>query len=172
MNANIYLPEKILIPLLGLKDPVVGVEIGVLGGSGTLAMVNRMPNLKLYAIDPWRHFEGHKYEAEHDQEYHDRNYEEAKRRLKGFENGVTLLRMTSDEAVDEVEEPLDFVYIDGDHSEEQVRKDIINWKKKLKPHSILAGHDWQMDHIKRAIRELIGEPKLGDDLIWYFKYEG
>ena len=170
-NANQYLPENILIPFFGKEAGIIGVEIGVLGGSGSVAMLERMPNLKLYCIDPWKHFSGKGYEAERDQEFHNRNYEETKKRLKVFEKRVIILRMTSDEAVGIVKEPLDFVYIDGDHSEYQVRKDITNWKKKLKRRSILAGHDWQIDHIKKAVRELLGEPKLGDDFIWYFEYD-
>lgn len=170
-NANQYLPEDILIPFFGKEAKIVGVEIGVLGGSGSVAMLERMPNLKLYCIDPWKHIPGKGYEAEREQEFHNRNYEETKRRLKVFGDRAIILRMTSDEAVDVVNEPLDFVYIDGDHSEDQVRRDIINWKRKLKRRSILAGHDWHLDHIKKAVRELLGEPQLGDDFIWYFKYD-
>ena len=51
MTQNQYLPEEILIPFFGKKKPIIGVEIGVLGASGTVAMLNRMPNLKLYGID-------------------------------------------------------------------------------------------------------------------------
>lgn len=170
-NANQYLPEGILMPFFGKDAHIVGAEIGVLGGSGSIAMLERLPNLKLYCIDPWKHFPGHGYEAENDQAYHDRNYEETRKRLEPFKNRAIILRMTSDEAVKMVKEKLDFVYIDGDHQEAQVRRDIVNWKKKLKPRSILSGHDWQIDYIKKAVRELIGEPKLGDDLIWYFEYE-
>lgn len=170
-NANQYLPEDILVPFFNKDAYIVGVEIGVLGGSGSVAMLERMSNLKLYCIDPWQHFEGRGFEAEREQEFHNRNYEESKKRLAKFGDRAIILRMTSDEAVKIVKEPLDFVYIDGDHSENQVRRDIINWKKKLKPRSIFSGHDWQIDHIKKAVRELVGEPKLGDDFIWYFKYE-
>ncbi|MHA1329621.1 MAG: class I SAM-dependent methyltransferase [Candidatus Hodarchaeales archaeon] len=171
-NANLYLPEDILIPFFGKNAKIIGVEIGVLGGSGSSAMLERMPNLRLYCIDPWKHFEGRGYEAEKDQAFHDNNFEETKKRLKQFGERAIILRMTSDEADLVVKEKLDFVYIDGDHSEDQVRRDIINWKKKLKSRSILAGHDWQLDHIKKAVLELLGEPKLGDDFIWYFEYEG
>jgi hypothetical protein len=170
MNANQYLPEKILMPFFG-DAPVVGVEIGVMGASGTVAMLNRMPNLRLYAVDPFRHFAGRGFEAEREQEWHDGNYEHSRRRLKEFGERCMLLRMTSDEAADMVPGPLDFVFIDGDHNEDQFRRDIANWKGKLKKRSILAGHDWQIGHIKEAVREELGEPREGDDFIWYFQYE-
>ena len=37
---------------------------------------------------------------------------------------------------------LDFVFIDGDHSYEGVKKDIIAWLPKVKPGGIIAGHDY------------------------------
>jgi len=173
MNQNEYLPTKILIPFFGKNTSLLGVEIGVLGGSGSVAMLNRMPNLKLYCIDPWRHFEGHSYEAENSQAYHDNNYEDAKRRTKEFGERVVLLKMTSDEAMNHIKEKVDFVHIDGDHRYIQVNKDIQNWKTKLKPISILSGHDWQNGDIKKAVLEEfdMSEIKLGDDFIWYHIYE-
>lgn len=170
MTQNQYLPERILIPFFGLEKPIVGVEIGVLGGSGSVAMLNRMPNLKLYCIDPWKHFEGHGYEAENPQEYHDRNYEDTKRRTKEFGERVILLKMTSDEALDYVKEKVDFVWIDGDHRYIQVKADIKNWKTKLKPVAILGGHDWQNDNIKKAVKEEIGEVQTGEDFTWWTIY--
>ena len=170
-NANLYLPEDILIKFFGKHAHLVGAEIGVLGGTGSKSMLERLPNLKLYCIDPWKYFSGKEYEAGRNQKFHNENYEEAKKKLMPFKNRVTILKMVSDEANLVVKERLDFVYIDGDHSEDQVRRDITNWKKKLKPRSILAGHDWGMNQIKKVVRELLGEPKLGDDSIWYFEYE-
>lgn len=171
MNQNQYLPEKILIPFFGTKKPIVGVEIGVLGGSGSIGMLHRMPNLKLYCIDTWKHFKGHCYEAEHSQSCHDINYNETKDKLKVFGKRVIILRMTSDEAMDYVKEKVDFVHIDGDHRYKQVKKDIRNWKTKLKPISILSGHDWHNDDIKKAVEEEIdGEVQSGEDLLWYKIY--
>lgn len=169
-TQNQALPEDILIPFFGLEKPIVGVEIGVLGGSGSVTALDRMPNLKLYCIDPWKHFEGHGFEAERDQDYHDRNYEETKKRLEIYGKRVIILRMTSDEALDHVKEKVDFVHIDGDHSEEQVRRDIVNWKTKLKDKAILSGHDYQIDHIKKVVKEEVGEIQQEEDFLWYRIY--
>jgi hypothetical protein len=171
MTQNQFLPEQVLIPFFG-NDPIVGVEIGTLGGSGTVAMLNRMPNLKLYTIDPWMHFDGKSFEAERDQEYHDTNYKETLKRLDEFGTRAVVLRMTSDEAVTEIGELIDFVWIDGDHSEDQVRRDIQNWKLKLNSKSILGGHDYQINYIKRIVGEELGTPNLGEDFTWWFEYNG
>lgn len=172
LNHNQYLPERILVPFLGLKRPIVGVEIGVACGNGSVTMLNQLPNLKLYCVDPWEHFEGRGYEAEKSQEHHDEFYEHTKRRLKEFGKRAVLLKMTSDEAMKHVEEKIQFVYIDGDHRYTQVKTDIKNWKTKLKPISILGGHDWQNDEVKRAVLEEfdLSELKFGDDFIWYHIY--
>jgi predicted O-methyltransferase YrrM len=37
---------------------------------------------------------------------------------------------------------LDFVFIDGDHSYEACKADILAWLPKMKNGSILAGHDY------------------------------
>lgn len=169
-TQNSYLPEEVLIPHFGIEKPVVGVEIGVLGASGTVAMLNRMPNLKLYAIDPWKHFDGAEYEAENSQEYHDENYRVAKHRTKEFGDRVVLMKMTSDEALNLIP-MVDFVHIDGDHRYEQVKKDIANYKIKVKPGGIISGHDWWLDHIKKAVREELGDNvQLGDDGVWIKKF--
>lgn len=169
MTQNQVLPEQVLIPHFGLEKPIIGVEIGVLGASGSVAMLNRMPNLKLYCIDPWRHFEGHSYEAERDQTFHDENYEGTKKRLEEFKERVIILRMTSDEAIKEIEEPVQFAHIDGDHRYVQVAKDIENYLPLIEKGGIISGHDWQNDDIKRAVLERFEKNKinLGEDFLWW-----
>jgi len=169
-NANEYLPEDILIPFFG-DAPIVGVEIGVMGASGTVAMLNRMPNLKLYAVDPFKHFWGKGFEAERDQAWHDENFEHAQRRVEEFDGRCIIVRMKSDQAARLIFERLDFVYIDGDHNEDQVRRDIRNWLPKLKPRAILAGHDSQIDYIRKIVRKEVGEYLDGDDFIWFKRFE-
>lgn len=172
MTQNESYPTQVLIPFFGMENSIVGVEIGILGGAGSIGMLARMPNLKLYCIDPWQHFEGYGYEAEHGQGMHDKNYEETKARLKVFGDRAIILKMTSDKALEYVEEKVDFVHIDGDHRYEQVKKDIKNWKTKLKPISILSGHDWQNDNIKKAVAEEVeGELQFAEDFVWYIKNE-
>jgi predicted O-methyltransferase YrrM len=39
-------------------------------------------------------------------------------------------------------QPLDFVYIDGDHGYEAVINDITNYSSKVRPGGIIAGHDY------------------------------
>ena len=53
---------------------------------------------------------------------------------------------------------LDFVFIDGSHLYEDVKKDIRAWKGKVKKGGYIGGHDYS-DHegVNRAVKEIFGE---------------
>lgn len=52
---------------------------------------------------------------------------------------------------------LDLVFIDGDHSYEAVRRDILQFAPKVKGGGVLSGHDYgNSDDVRRAVRELLG----------------
>lgn len=170
MTQNEFLPEKVLIPHFGTK-PIIGVEIGVLGGSGTVAMLNRMPNLIVYAVDPWLHIEGKFFEAERDQDYHDTNFTETLKRLKEFGDRAIPVRATSEEAFKLLEGQFDFVWIDGAHDEDNVRWDVQHWKTRIKPGGIIGGHDYQISYIANIAKEELGEVQTGEDFTWWKVYE-
>lgn len=50
---------------------------------------------------------------------------------------------------------LDFVFIDADHAYRSVKADLSAWLPKVKPGGVLAGHDWPMPSVKRAVREAL-----------------
>lgn len=78
-----------------------------------------------------------------------------KRVIDTFPNRTKLLRMTSDEAVGLIEnDSLDFVFIDGLHTYDQVKKDCINFFPKVKKGGVFAGHDFTIiDDVNRAVKE-------------------
>jgi len=55
--------------------------------------------------------------------------------------------------------PIDWVYIDADHSYEAVKTDIKIWWEKLSDRGILAGHDYDETHpgVMRAVQEFADE---------------
>jgi len=54
----------------------------------------------------------------------------------------------------------DFIYIDGLHTYDNVKSDIIKSSLKLKNNRTLAGHDYQALEVKNAVDELLGFENL------------
>jgi hypothetical protein len=54
---------------------------------------------------------------------------------------------------------VDFLFIDANHTYEFVRNDIQMWLPKMKPGSVMAGHDYNMSHpgVIQAVNEMFVE---------------
>ena len=138
-------------------DKMNCVEIGSFEGRGSVLIHNYLcnnENSKLYCIDPF------------DDEYVKGNEKMAfwnqacKGQLGRFRNNTSTLNKmielkgTSDTMIDNLEDnSIDFVYIDGDHSPEQVYKDAVNMFAKMKKNGIILFDDylWKMNGVETKI---------------------
>ena len=103
----------------------VGVEVGVSKGGHAKLMCERVPDLKLYCVDPYMVYHMRRKEKRQQQ-----IYEFACKLLANC--NVEMVRKTSMEAVKDFEdESLDFVYIDGNHKFDYVITDLIFWAEKI-----------------------------------------
>jgi len=59
----------------------------------------------------------------------------------------------------------DCIYLDGNHSYEAVKQDIIQWKPKVKTKGILSGHDYT-SQVKKAVQETLGTVERYEDTSW------
>lgn len=153
----------------GILD-IVGVEIGTATGISALHLVREIPSIsKLYTIDPWKHFDGGEFEAGQSQRYHDNNMAEAYVRNKAYMDRIEFCRMTSDEFFNANKNlVVDFVWIDGDHSYEQVKKDIMNAMNIIKDGGLIGGHDYKNGvGVKIAVDEIFKKFETGDDSTWW-----
>jgi predicted O-methyltransferase YrrM len=168
-SQNEVLPDDVLIPYFGKETPLVGVEIGVGGGTGSYPMLARLPNLKLYCIDPWKHVDLSPYEAGLPQDIQDIGYAQAVSRLSQFGDRAVILRKRSDEAVDDIPNDLDFVHIDGHHEYDQVMRDIQNYLPKIRKGGLISGHDYpNVPDVVRAVDEVFGKNvSFGEDMLWW-----
>jgi predicted O-methyltransferase YrrM len=118
------------------KKNITCIEIGVEQGINAFNILQELPIKKIILIDPYTPYvqESQKFDTEE-------CFMIAKEKLSRFQQ-VTFLRKTSDEAVRDIHEQLDFVYIDGNHSYENVHRDIINYFPLIKHNGVIGGHDY------------------------------
>lgn len=115
-----------------------GAEIGVCKGQFSKVMLEKIPDLTLYCVDPWCAYD------RLPQERATARFEIALERLKRYPR-AKIIRKTSMGALEDVEDnSLDFVYIDGMHDFDHVMMDLICWSKKVKKGGIVSGHDYYM----------------------------
>jgi len=117
----------------------IGAEIGVEEGVYSDTICKNQNVKKLYAIDAWKSYR--QYRDHTRQEKLERFYRIAQIRLEPF--NCDLVRKFSRDAVEDfMDESLDFVYIDANHSYKYVYEDMTVWSKKVKKGGIVAGHDY------------------------------
>jgi hypothetical protein len=123
-----------ILRLLGDRNGLVGVELGVAGGEFSNRMVASGRFAEFFGVDM--------YADTHDVE----QYKQALRRV-GLHAPYKLLRMTFAEAWELFEdESLDFVYIDGyAHSGQEGGETIWMWARKVKVGGLIAGDDYHSD---------------------------
>lgn len=116
-----------------------GAEVGVARGYFSRVLCQRVPNLKLFAIDAWKPWP--RVTPEKEPNTLENEYVDAKNRLAPY--NCKIIRDWSKNAVKKFKnESLDFVYIDGGHDYKSAAQDIKNWSKKVRTGGIVAGHDY------------------------------
>jgi hypothetical protein len=120
---------------------LVGAEIGVLEADNAINILQELHIEKLFLIDPYEHWIGEK------------NRKKAEQRLSKYPQAI-FIKKTSDDAAHDFKEPLDFVYVDGDHSYEQVKRDLEHYYTLVKFGGVLGGHDYPLkEGVKIAVDE-------------------
>lgn len=120
------------------------VEIGSFQGRSTIVLAQAAPaGTPVTAIDPHagndrgpQEISGMEVEAETDSQIFLANLERA-----GVADRVTYLRRWSQEALAEVDGPVELLYIDGAHRYGPARQDIVSWGAKVPPGGTLLIHD-------------------------------
>jgi predicted O-methyltransferase YrrM len=157
------LRKKAIIKLLNnnkvLKKNFLMLEIGAWAGSSTLLFADqlRKVNGKIITVDIWDNYteiEGSEYPKNHNRQkmkeanIDDKMYKIFIHNIKssGYKN-ISFLRMKSDQALKLFsDKSFDLIYIDGDHSYEAVKKDIVYAKKKIKKNGIICGDDLEIEY--------------------------
>ena len=148
-----------------LGDNVVGCEIGVCHAENFCHMLEMCDNIqKLIGIDPYTEYDD--YGGPVSQGMTD-NFKEVtfqNLELIGAGDRAEIRIMTSDEAASTIENGyLDFVFIDGNHSQEYVRNDLRNYYDKVKVGGIFAGHDYSLASVQLELKQFLVERNIPEE---------
>jgi len=144
----------------------VCAEIGVHEGEFSKRIFDTVRPERLHLIDPWRQGEGlFGKQAAREQDTMDERH--AKVRALFAEElaagRVRIHRNLSDEIVDDFEDSyFDWVYIDGNHLYEYVKRDLELYYPKVKDGGYLAGDDYGVrgywdNGVRKAVDEFVWE---------------
>lgn len=133
------------------------IEIGSYIGESTIMFAKRFRYV--YSIDPFvEEYPGAVNVFQYAK--FSKVYEKFLENISNFAN-INSIRLTSDEAINIFNNiKLDFVYIDGAHTYEQVHKDITNYMPIIKEGGFIGGHDYVpgWNDVMQAVNELLGIP--------------
>ena len=92
-------------------------------------------------------------------------YDAFRERMKPYR--YSLIRLKSEDAVKQFDdESVSFLFIDGNHDYEYVKKDILLWWSKMAPGSIMCGHDYTKPGVEEAVKECCSIFTLPVGTIW------
>jgi hypothetical protein len=153
-----------------LPEGSVGAEIGVWRGDFSARLLSFVRPARLHLVDPWKFetsssYDGARYggAVAKNQAEMDSIYETVLRRFaQEAETGVVVVHrgrsaqigMQFDDAY------FDWVYIDGNHLYEYVKRDLEVFATKVKPGGLLTGDDygvrgWWEDGVTRAVDDFV-----------------
>ena len=132
--------ERKWIGKLASRDNLTAAEIGVREGRHAAYLIDTLDIGKLYLIDPYEAYEEYS-EGWATDDAMTGIETTARERLGGFKS-TKFIREYSNDAISDISENLDFVYIDGNHEYEFVKDDIANYYPLVREGGILAGHDY------------------------------
>lgn len=153
-----------------LPKDSIGAEIGVWKGDFSSRMLTQVKPREMHLIDPWTFLDEPAYErawyggdsARCQADMDDLHREVVDRFAAEISRGVVQIhRLTSQDAASLFRDDyFDWVYIDGNHLYEFVRRDLQMYYPKVKSSGLLAGDDygkegWWANGVQQAVDELV-----------------
>lgn len=145
-----------------------GAELGVAAGETTAHLLARCPDLYLIGVDAWQAQPENAGPETYVEWDHGANERAARRTVSPYGDRCRLIDGWTHEVGARMPSGvLDFLWIDADHSEQAVRRDILVWSRALKPGGWLLGHDINWPTVKAAVDDLVPGYEIGPDCVWF-----
>ena len=148
----------IIIYSLHEKSKFEGLEIGCLQGEFDRYLLRKFDNLYMTSIDPFPQLE------------------DVHNNTTDYSDRFRLVLKRSDDAFF-AGSKYDFIFIDGDHSYEQTKRDIVKYTPYVRPGGLMTGHNYDQyiagfhPGVKRAVDEIFGNRVnfVNSDVTWWVK---
>lgn len=146
------------------EGPIIAAEIGVYEGENASVMLILCPRMKLYCIDHYTNMDSYSGGPRQEPQFYEQIKRIAAWNLKRFNGNAQLMILSSEQGSKEfVDGFFDYVYIDGEHTYDAVKKDLELWYPKVKVGGMIAGHDVGMVEVSMAVDELVAKHKISPD---------
>lgn len=134
------------------KKDMIGIEIGCYAGDSTELFINSGLFKTFYCIDPWKNGYDFRDQATKSTEQAEPVFD-----AKFKDNKIIRkIKSKSQDAITNFQnDSIDFIYIDGNHQYQAVKKDIELYYPKIKINGIISGHDYtpSWNGVYRAVNE-------------------
>lgn len=173
-----YSAEGLIPEIVKLGDDLIGCEIGSCVGHNLVNTLESVSAIKkVYAIDPFTPYNDPWLVS---QDIVDQRKIVFLQNIEPYQDRVEFINKTStDAAMDISDNLLDYVYIDGNHTGDSVKQDMINYYSKVKTGGILAVHNYKLSKplyhaelFKTALEDLGVHPiqfTVCNHDVWYLK---
>lgn len=153
---------------------LAGVEIGCAEGATTECYLDLFPSLRLYGIDPYTPFIDWNG-LNVDEGIHEYSMIKLKEKTERFQDRFVLIQDYSQNVHSKFAAgSLDFIFIDGLHTYDQVMVDCQNYYDKIKSGGIFGGHDYStISGVRQAVDKFAASMAVdnvltGNNDVWYW----
>jgi precorrin-6B methylase 2 len=139
-HMSFFERRELLMLALSLPENFVACEVGSYFGASTsfIAAAARMKNGTVHAVDTWNNdMMGLELAGD--------TFKKFSENTAAFSDLIVPHRGTSGAVTADIPKRLDFLFIDGGHTQEQVAKDVRNYASRVKKGGIVAFHDYYGD---------------------------
>jgi len=171
-----YFSAPGLIPVVaGLSTGtgrIKGLEIGVASGWNMFNFLTNIHDLELTGVDPYIPFQD--WNAYVGDDILSAQYEAAKLNVAQFGDRATIIKDKCENIVDNYADGhFDYIFVDGDHSEEAVYRDCKNFYSKVRKGGVFSGHDFDLPAVTAGLNKFRSEgsyPQITRcvDNVWYW----